>query len=112
MCSTYEFYLENPADFRKNERNKIFSYLTTKFGFRNAGIIFSITFEIPLLVFFSVLPLQTLYSYMFPNTIGLTPCVMAGFGISAVGHLQAALKNISVTQRDRVWLKHSSNSYV
>jgi hypothetical protein len=92
--STYRFYLENPSQFRSNERNKLFVWLTEKFGFKKATLLFPIVIEVPLLLFFAFLPLQILHTYMFPNTQNpLTVCLMASFGISATGHLQAALKN-------------------
>jgi hypothetical protein len=95
VYSTYQFYLENPAKFQENERNKLFSGLTKKFGFKKTVFLFPILIEIPLLLFFSILPLQTLYAYMFPNTpSNFIACLTASFGIAAIGHLQAATKNI------------------
>ena len=92
--STYQFYLENPSQFQNNERNKLFVWLTKKFGFTKAAILFPIAIEIPLLLFFTILPLQTLHTHLFPNVPNqLKCCFMASFGISAIGHLQAALKN-------------------
>jgi hypothetical protein len=95
MHSTYQFYLENPSQFQKNERNKLFSYLVQKFNFKKAALLFPILIEIPLLLFFATLPLQTLHTYLFPNTpISFIACLTASFGIAAIGHLQAATKNI------------------
>jgi hypothetical protein len=91
--STYRFYLENPSQFQNNERNKLFVWLTKKFGFKKAAILFPIAIEIPLLLFFAFLPLQTLHTYMFPNIPNNLACITASFGISAIGHLQAAIKN-------------------
>ncbi|MDR0373487.1 MAG: hypothetical protein LBI79_08035 [Nitrososphaerota archaeon] len=99
LYSTYLFYLENPKRFRENERNRLFSSLTERFGFKKAVIIFPVAIELPILLFFSVLLLQMLHSYMFPNASnGLVACIMASFGISAVGHLQAAAKNAQCTR--------------
>jgi Gpi18-like mannosyltransferase len=92
--STYRFYLENPGQFRSNERNKLFVWLTEKFGFKKATLLFPIVLEIPLLLFFAMLPLQILQINLFPNTPNqLFACITASFGISAIGHLQAAIKN-------------------
>jgi hypothetical protein len=92
--STYQCYLENPRQFQNNERNKLFTWLTKKFGFKKAAILFPIAIEIPLLLFFAFLPLQTLHIYMFPNIPNnMTACITTSFGISAIGHLQAAIKN-------------------
>ncbi|MDR0461515.1 MAG: hypothetical protein LBH62_08880 [Nitrososphaerota archaeon] len=94
VYSTYQFCLEAPNQFQKNERNKLFSYLTKKVGFKKATLLFPTIIEIPLLLFFAVLPLQTLQTYMFPHTTNqLLTCTAASFGISAIGHLQAAIKN-------------------
>ena len=94
IYSTYQFYLENPSRFQENERNKIFSYLTKKTSFKKATLLFPLTTEIPLLLFFALLPLQTLHTYMFPNTPNsFLACLAASFGIAAIGHLQAATKN-------------------
>jgi hypothetical protein len=94
VYSTYQFYLKAPGRFRENERNRLFSYLTEKVGFKKAAILFPILIEIPLLLFFAFLPLQTLHTCMFSNTQNnFFACITASFGISAVGHLQAALKN-------------------
>ncbi|MCL1977440.1 MAG: hypothetical protein LBH74_02030 [Nitrososphaerota archaeon] len=94
IYSTYQFYLENPSRFQENERNKIFSYLTKKLNFKKAALLFPLTTEIPLLLFFALLPLQTLHTYMFPNTPNsFLACLAASFGIAAIGHLQAATKN-------------------
>ena len=92
--STYEFYIKEPANFAKNERNKLFSALTKRFGFKKAALIFPIAIEIPLLLFFSTLTLPILYTYMFHNALtNLIVCLAASFGISGIGHLQAAIKN-------------------
>ncbi|MCL2287983.1 MAG: hypothetical protein FWC33_02205 [Candidatus Bathyarchaeota archaeon] len=103
VYSTYLFYLEDPSRFQQNEQNKIFSYLTKKAGFKKAAIIFPIAIEIPLLLFFSLLPLQALYTYMFPHTSNnlLIICFAASLGISAIGHLQAATKNMYYTHKTR-----------
>ncbi|MCL2359125.1 MAG: hypothetical protein FWC74_05145 [Candidatus Bathyarchaeota archaeon] len=94
LQSTYRFYLENSSQFQNNERNKLFVWLTKKFNFKKATILFPLLIEIPLLLFFALLPLQTLHTYLFPNTPNpLMVCIMASFGICAIGHLQAALKN-------------------
>jgi hypothetical protein len=87
--------MEDPANFENNERNKLFSGLTKKFGFKKASLLFPILIEIPLLLFFALLPLRILHNYMFPNTpIRFIACLAASFGIAAIGHLQAATKNI------------------
>jgi hypothetical protein len=92
--STHSFYIKDPENFQKNERNKIFSTLTKKFGFKKATLIFPLIIEIPLLLFFTVIPLQILYSYMFPNILNnFVACLTTSFGIAAIGHLQAATKN-------------------
>lgn len=94
VYSTYIFYLKDPSQFQNNERNKLFVWFTKKFDFQKAALLFPLTIELPLILFFSFLPLQILHSYMFPNTsINLIACITAGFGISAIGHFQAALKN-------------------
>jgi hypothetical protein len=94
VYSTYRFYLEKPSQFRNNERNKLFVWLTKKFGFKKAAILFPLTIEVPLLLFFALLPLQILHTYMFPhNPNNLLVCITASFGISAIGHLQAAITN-------------------
>ena len=94
IFTTYQFYHENPCKFSVNERNKVFIYFTERAGFKKASAIFPMLFEIPMLVFFALLPLQILFSYMFPNSpTDLFACLAAGFGIAAIGHLQAALKN-------------------
>jgi hypothetical protein len=94
LSSTYTFYLKNPKQFQINERNRLFSSLTKCLDFKKASFIFPLAIELPLLLFFALLPLQTLYSYLFPNTPNnMLACLMASFGISAIGHLQAAIKN-------------------
>ncbi|MDR0373113.1 MAG: hypothetical protein LBI79_06105 [Nitrososphaerota archaeon] len=94
VYSTYQFYLENPSQFQNNERNKLFVGITEKVGFKKATLLFPLTIEIPLLLFFAALPLQTLHTYISPNAPNqLIACIMASFGISAIGHLQAALTN-------------------
>ncbi|MCL2476973.1 hypothetical protein [Candidatus Bathycorpusculum sp.] len=94
LSSTCQFYLEDPNKFQINERNKLFSGLTEKFGFKKAALIFPIAIEIPLLMFFALIPLQILQFYLFSNTShNIVACITASFGISAIGHLQAATKN-------------------
>jgi hypothetical protein len=94
VYSTYQFYLENPSQFQNNERNKLFVWLTKKFGFKKATILFPVAIEIPLLLFFAFLPMQTLHTYMFPNiSNNMIACITTSFGISAIGHLQAAITN-------------------
>jgi len=94
IYTTYIFYRENPNQFQNNERNKLFIWLTKKFNFKKAAILFPLTIEIPLLLFLTTLPLQTLQTHMFPTTPNnpLT-CLTTSFGISAISHLQAAHKN-------------------
>lgn len=100
VYSTYRFYLENPSQFQNNERNKLFVWLTKKFNFKKATILFPLLIEIPLLLFFALLPLQTLHNYLFPNTPNqLIVCIMASFGICAIGHLQAALTNTKLNHK-------------
>jgi len=98
--STYRFYLEDPSQFQNNERNKLFVWLTKKFNFKKAVLLFPLLIEVPLLLFFALLPLQTLHIYLFPNTPNqLIVCIMASFGICAIGHLQAALKNTKLNHK-------------
>jgi len=99
MHTTFQFYREDPANFYGNERNKIFSTLTKKVGFKKAALIFPITIEIPLLLFFSALPLQMLYLHMFVTVASnFVACLSASFGIAAIGHMQAAIKNRKYAQ--------------
>ncbi|MCL2359400.1 MAG: hypothetical protein LBH74_07075 [Nitrososphaerota archaeon] len=99
ISSTHTFYLENPKEFQTNERNSLFSGLTERFGFKKAAFIFPLAIELPLLLFFALLPLQILHSYLFSNAPSNVPtCLMASFGISAIGHLQAAIKNKHYTR--------------
>jgi len=94
VASTYVFYLKDPSQFPSNERNKLFVGLTNKVGFKKAALLFPLIIELPLLLFFAVLPLQMLYVNMFPLTSNnLWACFATSCGISAVGHLQAAHKN-------------------
>jgi hypothetical protein len=103
LHSTYRFYLENPSQFQNNERNKFFVWLTKKFNFKKATILFPLLIEVPLLLFFALLPLQTLHTYLFPNTPNqLIVCIMASFGICAIGHLQAALKNTKLNHKTTI----------
>ena len=107
ISSTHKFYLENPTKFQTNERNKLFSGLTATFGFKKAAVIFPIVIELPLLLFFALLPLQILHCYLFPNTpTNMIACITASFGISAIGHLQAATINSLHSRRQRhSWIK-------
>jgi hypothetical protein len=94
LHSTHQFYVEEPSNFSRNERNKVFVFLTKKLGFKKASVAFPVIFEIPLLLFFALLPMQTLYTYMFPNApLNLPACFATSFGVAAVGHIQAASKN-------------------
>jgi len=94
MHSTYKFYREAPDQFQDNERNKLFSCLTKRFGFKKSALLFPLTIELPLLLFFAVLPMQILYTYIFPHTpTNPIVCVATSFGIAAIGHLQAAIQN-------------------
>jgi hypothetical protein len=102
VASTYVFYLEDPGQFQNNERNKLFVWLTKKVGFKKAALLFPLIIEIPLLLFFAVIPLQILYVNMFPLTSNnLWACFAASLGISAVGHLQAAVKNIRYNHKTK-----------
>ena len=95
IFSTHKFYLENPGKFGQNERNKVFIFLTEKLGFKKASAVFPVIFEIPILLFFALFPLQTLYTYMFHGSpFNFPACLAASFGIAAVGHIQAASKNM------------------
>jgi len=97
MYSTYQFYLQEPSRFKENERNKLFSSLVGRVGFRKAMVLFPVMFEVPLLVFFAALPLQILQAYMFSTVSkSLLTCLTVSFGVSAVGHLQAAIKNTHI----------------
>lgn len=100
IFSTHKFYLENPSKFSVNERNKVFIYLTKKLGFKKASAAFPVVFELPILLFFTLFSLQMLYAYMFPNSpVNLFACLAASFGIAAIGHLQAAFKNMRSTTK-------------
>ncbi|MDR2707516.1 MAG: hypothetical protein LBB87_02050 [Nitrososphaerota archaeon] len=94
IASTYVFYVEEPSQFQNNERNKLFVWFTKKFGFKKAALLFPLIIEIPLLLFFAILPLQILYINLFHATSNnLGACFASSFGIAAIGHLQAAIKN-------------------
>jgi hypothetical protein len=94
VASTYVFYLKDPSQFPNNERNKLFVWFTNKVGFKKAALLFPLIIEIPLLLIFAALPLQILHANMFPLASNdLWVCFAASFGISSVGHLQAAYKN-------------------
>jgi hypothetical protein len=94
IFSTFKFYQKNPCQFSQNERNKIFVLLTKKLGFVRASITFPIIFEVPLLLFFAFFPMQILYAYVFNgSSFNLVASIATSFGIAAVGHLQATLKN-------------------
>jgi len=94
IYTTYQFYQKEPEQFGVNERNKIFCYFVTKFGFKKAVILFPLTCEIPLLLFFTLLPMQILHTFMFPTTPNNPiTCLATSFGTTAIGHLQAAIKN-------------------
>jgi hypothetical protein len=98
IFSTHKFYLENPGKFSKNERNKVFILLTEKLGFKKASAAFPVIFEMPLLLFFALFPLQTLYNYLFQSSpFNFPACLAASFGIAAIGHIQAASKNMHST---------------
>jgi len=95
VYSTYCFYIEKPDEFGVTERNKIFCWFTERFGFKQAVILFVVVVEVSLLVFFTVLPLRLLCYYLFPLFLNCWfACFAAGFGVFAVGHLQAAIKNM------------------
>jgi len=102
VASTYIFYLKDPNQFQNNERNKLFVLLTRKVGFKKAALLFPLLIEIPLLLFFAVLPLHMLYVSMFSvASNSLWVCFAASFGISAVGHLQAAYKNTKYNHKTK-----------
>ncbi|MCL1970125.1 MAG: hypothetical protein FWF66_01490 [Candidatus Bathyarchaeota archaeon] len=108
VTSTYIFYLKDPHQFPNNERNKLFVWFTKKVGFKKATILFPLTIEIPLLLFFAVIPLQILYVNMFPlASNNLWACFATSFGISAVGHLQAALKNTKYNHKTKTTTPHT-----
>lgn len=100
LYSTHQFYIENSSQFSQNERNKVFILLTEKLGFQKAAIIFPIIFEIPLLLFFAILPLQTLYIYMFDgSSFNLSATIATSLGIAGVGHMQATTRNRHYTEK-------------
>jgi hypothetical protein len=100
LHSTHKFYQKEPQKFARNERNKIFVAINRKFSFQKASIIFPLSVEIPLLLFFAFLPLQTLYGYMFnTSAFNFFACLATSFGVAGIGHMQAATSN----------LRHASN---
>ena len=109
IFSTHKFYLENPGKFGKNERNKVFIFLTEKLGFKKASAVFPVIFEIPLLLFFALFPLQTLYNYLFHGSpFNLPACLAASFGVAAVGHMQAALTNLHFKTGKNASFEHAT----
>jgi hypothetical protein len=103
LYSTHKFYAENPSQFSRNERNKVFILLTKKLGFKKASVAFLAVFEIPLLLFFAFSLLQTLYSYMFHNfPANLSACLAASFGVASASHLQATMTNIRFANKTKV----------
>jgi len=94
LLSTYEFYKKEPNQFSINERNKLFIYLTKKFGFKKAATTFPIIIELPLLTFLTLIPIQTLHTYLYPTTPpNLHACLTTSLAIAATAHLQATTKN-------------------
>jgi hypothetical protein len=109
IASTYSFYLEDPSQFQNNERNTLFVWFTKKFGFKKTVLLFPLLIEVPLLLFFAYLPLQSLHTYIFPDTSNnLWACLAASFGISSIGHLQAALKNTKLNHKHHKKPGHAS----
>jgi len=99
IASTYSFYLEDPSQFQNNERNKLFVWFTKKFSFKKAVLLFPLTIELPLILFFAFLPIPILYAYLFPSIPNnIVTCLAVSFGISSIGHLQAALKNTKLNR--------------
>jgi len=100
LYSTHKFYRENPAQFSQNERNKAFTLLTKKLSFKKASVIFPLSFEIPLLLFFALLLMKILYAYMFQGTpINIPACLATSFGVAGIGHMQAASTNLRFTKK-------------
>jgi len=94
LRSTHKFYQECPKQFRQNERNKFFVLFTEKLGFKKASAIFPLIFEVPLILFFALFPLQVLYSYAFNNASSNFPaCLATSLGIAGAGHMQAVFTN-------------------
>jgi hypothetical protein len=108
VASTYVFYLKDPSQFPNNERNKLFVWFTNKVGFKKSALLFPLIIEIPLLLFFAMLPLQILYVNMFSLVSNsLWACFATSLGISAVGHLQAALKNTKYNHKTKTPTPHT-----
>ena len=109
IFSTHKFYLENPGKFSQNERNKVFIWLTEKLGFKKASVAFPVMFEIPILLFLALFPLQMLYTYVFHDSpFNLPACLAASFGVATIGHTQAALTNLHLKTRKKAPFEHAT----
>jgi len=99
LRATYVFYLRTPSQFGKGEQNKMFAFLVGNLGFKKASIAFTILVEVPIIFLFALLLLQTVYVYLFDKAVAdLSDCLAAGFGMTALGHFQAALRNFATAK--------------
>ena len=59
VYTTWRFYRIEPERFNVNERNTIYAYLVAKFGFKIGSILQFMLVEVPSLIVFAALPIQS-----------------------------------------------------
>ena len=99
--TTWRFYREDPSRFDNKERNKIFSRLVSKFGFRKATVAFALVAEIPFAALLAALLIPPISSFLAGTVVDPATSLSVSLMVLCSSHIQAATKNLRIELKRR-----------
>ena len=93
LYTTHRFYKQKPKQFRRLERNILFSFLVDNLGFPRAVVAFTLLVEVPFIIFLAFIPIPQVYTFIVGLNTEPQIYFSSALGITGFTHLQAAVRN-------------------
>ena len=98
--TTWEFYVEAPEDFSRNERNPIISQLVSTLGFKRAVVAYTFIYEPATALLLAVTLLPLINAFLTGETsISLVENTLTVLAVYGVGHIHASIRNFRINRR-------------
>ena len=94
LYTTHQFYRQSPRQFRRLERNILFSFLVDNLGFSGAVVAFTCLVEVPFVMLLAFILIPQVYTFI--TILNAEPHVYlsSALGVTGFTHFQAALRNL------------------
>ena len=99
--TTWRFYREDPSRFTVEERNRIFSRLVSKFGFKRATMAFALAAEIPFAALLAAILIPPISSFLLGTVADPVASLSVSLMVLSLSHIQAAIKNFRIELKRR-----------